>query len=345
MHLIKTVEWKNDKVVLLDQRELPLHEIYKSYDDYLSVAQAIESYVVRGAPAVGVTAAFGIALGALSTGTHDMHLFTQKVLSICERFLETRAGNINLLWAINRMKHCLLKQQKKTVVELAELLKQEALKLAEEELHAGYQLGQYGHTLLEHGDTILTQGNAGCLSTPGFGSALALVYTAQEHDKVIHVVVSETRPQLQGAQLTAWELQKHGMNVTVITDNFAANIMRSGKINKVLVGADRIAANGDVVTNVGGYALAVLAKYHRIPFYVVAPLSTVDLNLSSGTHLPIAERATREVTHVKNIQIAPNHVNASNPSCEVISHELITAIVTEKGIVEAPYQSNFPKIF
>ena len=345
MHLIKTVEWKNDNVILLDQRELPLHEVYKTYNDYLTLAQAIESNVVRGSSAVAVTASYAVLLGALATGTHDVHLFTQKILSICERFSSIRHSGNNLQWAINRMKHCLLTHQKKSVAELIELLKKEALKLAEEELLAGHKLGEQGHVLLNHNDHILTQGSAGSLSTPGFGSALALVYTAQEHSKTIHVTVCETRPQLSGAQLTAWELQKHGIDVSVISDNMAGNLMQMGKINKILIGADCIAANGDVLSSTGSYSLAVLAKYHRLPLYVAATLSAIDLNLSHGNERTIPEQEHRELTHVKNLQIAPNHVNVRNPSYDVVPHEFITAIITEKGLVEAPYQHNFPKIF
>ncbi len=345
MNTIKTIEWKDDKVILLDQRKLPLTETYRTYEDYETLAEAIEIMVVRGAPAIGVTASFGVALGAMGTGVSDNDSFLQKMTAIFERLANTRPTAVNLFWALERMKKCLHACQSEPVAQIIKNLKQEALDIYADDIAAGKKLGQHGQTLLASGDTVLTHCNAGSLATAGFGSALSIIYSAVDAGKDIKVFADETRPRLQGANLTAWELQKNGVDVTVITDNMAASLMRAKKIQKIVVGADRIAANGDTANKIGTYSLAVLAKHHDIPFYVAAPLSTIDRKIPAGTHIPIEERSSSEVTHIGSTQLTPNGVNVINPAFDVTPAELISAIITEKGIVQAAYPKSIQNLF
>ena len=345
MDLIKTIEWKDDKVVILDQRQLPLKEVYVTYEDYLGIAQAIKNMVIRGAPAIGIAAAMGIALGAQGFGVKDFNSFYEKIITVANRLAATRPTAVNLFWAIERMKSCVLANKEKAIPKIIELLKEEAIKIYREDIESNRKIGRFGQALLKDGDTVLTHCNAGGLATAGYGTALGIIYTATESGKRIHVIADETRPLLQGARLTAWELQKHGIKTTVITDNVAGSLMKQGKINAVIVGADRIAANGDVANKIGTYTIAVLAQRHQIPFYVAAPLSTIDLNIPDGNKIPIEERDHEEVQKIGTQQITPDYVDVINPAFDVTPAELVTAIVTDKGIAEPPYADSIKALF
>ncbi|MBI4126750.1 MAG: S-methyl-5-thioribose-1-phosphate isomerase [Deltaproteobacteria bacterium] len=334
---IRTIEWKDDKVVMLDQRQLPLKEVYVTYEDYLGVAQAIKHMVIRGAPAIGVAAAFGVALGAMGIGVRTFEEFYEKLGIVCRRLAETRPTAVNLMWAVERMRACALAEQHRPLSEIVAALKKEANTIYHEDIEANRRMGRAGQTLLNDGDNVLTHCNAGALATAGFGTALGVIYAATEAGKRIHVYADETRPRLQGAGLTAWELQKHGIQVTVITDTMCASVMKQGKIQKVIVGADRIAANGDTANKIGTYGVALMAHYHKIPFYVAAPMSTIDPKITDGSQIPIEERDAREVTHIGQHRITPEHVEVINPAFDVTPAAFITAIITDRGIVKAPF--------
>jgi methylthioribose-1-phosphate isomerase len=345
MDIIKTIEWKDNKVVILDQRRLPTEEVYNTYEDYLGVAQAIKSMVIRGAPAIGVAAAMGVALGAMGIGVQNFDQYYEKLISICNRLGDTRPTAVNLFWALDRMKACALSNKDRPLHEITEALKTEALKIYAEDIESNRQIGRNGQTLLANDTTVLTHCNAGALATAGYGTALGVIYAATEAGKRIHVVADETRPRQQGAKLTAWELQKHGIEVTVISDTMAGSVMSQGKIDACIVGADRIAANGDVANKIGTYQVAVLANRHRIPFYVAAPTSTIDPRIESGDDIPIEERDPSEVTHIGHMQITPDYVKVYNPSFDVTPAELVTAIITERGIARPPYDESIAKFF
>lgn len=342
--IIKTIEWKNDQVVMLDQRKLPTEEVYNTYDDYAGVAGAIKSMVIRGAPAIGVAAAMGVALGALGLAVDTFDDYYRRIEAICDRLAATRPTAVNLFWAIERMKKCVQDNRDLQPREITRKLKEEALAIYREDLESCMRLGKYGEPFLADNMNVLTHCNAGALATAGYGTALGVIYAAQEAGKRLRVYADETRPFLQGARLTAWELQKHGIAVTVITDNMAGYLMSLGKIDAVIVGADRIAANGDTANKIGTYSVAVLAKRHNIPFYVAAPISTIDPTLPNGTHIPIEERDPAEVTRVGNEQIAPDYVEVFNPAFDVTPADLITAIITDKGVAEAPYAETIAKL-
>jgi methylthioribose-1-phosphate isomerase len=345
MDTIKTIEWKDDKVIMLDQRKLPSEEVYSTCEDYLCVAHAIKNMVVRGAPAIGVAAAMGAALGAMGIGVDDFDKFYAKFSSICERLGETRPTAVNLFWALDRMKKCALDNRELPLNKIVDMLKALAIKIYDEDIESNVMIGRYGQVLFRDGMSVLTHCNAGGLATAGYGTALGVIYAANDSGKRIHVFADETRPRLQGAQLTAWELQKHGIEVTVIADTMAGHIMKKGKIDACIVGADRIASNGDVANKIGTYQVAVLAQYHDIPFYVAAPLSTIDPKLASGADIPIEERDTKEVTHIGSMQITPDYVDVINPAFDVTPADLITAIITDRGILEAPFDKSISKIF
>lgn len=342
--IIKTIEWKDDKVIILDQRKLPAEETYKTYEDYKGVADAIRTMVIRGAPAIGVAAAMGVALGAMGIGVAAFEDFYKKLLKACDTLAKTRPTAVNLFWAIERMKAICLLNKDLPPDQLKLRLKEEALAIFNEDIESNKNIGRFGHEFLKDGDSVITHCNAGALATAGYGTALGVIYAAKSGGKNIKVYADETRPRLQGARLTAWELQKHGMDVTVITDNMAGYLMKLGKINKAIVGADRIAANGDVANKIGTYPLAVLASRHDIPFYVAAPTSTVDPQIESGDKIPIEERDHREVTHIDNIQITPDYVKISNPAFDVTPADLITAIITERGIAKPPYNKSLKEL-
>lgn len=345
---IRTVWWEAEAeqatVRLLDQSLLPQEVIYLRLTSEQEVAEAIQTLKVRGAPAIGVTAAFGMALAlhrlVQERGGALTLVEAQEFLrSVGDLLARTRPTAVNLFWAIERMQLCVNQSVSASIspMLLAQRLQAEAQAIADEDFEACMQMGRYGAELIADGDILLTHCNAGALATSGWGTALAPIYVAHNAGKHIHVFVDETRPILQGARLTAWELQQEGIPLTLITDNMAGHFMLRGGIKGVFVGADRIAANGDVANKIGTYGVAVLAHAHGIPFYVVAPRSTIDLKLSSGEHIPIEQRNPDEVTSVRGTVIAPVGVQAANPAFDVTPHTYITAIVTERGIVYPPF--------
>lgn len=341
--MIKTIEWTGEGIRMLDQRLLPAEEKYLMLRSYEEVAEAIKKMVVRGAPAIGVSAAMGLALGASqSVGTSVADL-EDDFDYMCQVMSETRPTAVNLFWAIERMRQTFLREKASAhaLEEIKARLVEEALNIFREDIEANRALGRFGAELLADGDTVLTHCNAGALATAGdYGTALGVIRGAIDAGKRIAVIADETRPFLQGLRLTAWELAKDNIPVTVITDNMAGHVMKSGKVNAVIVGADRIAANGDTANKIGTYMVAVLAGKHNIPFYVAAPISTLDLSLKSGDEIPIEERDRREVTHIKEHQLAPDGVAIHNPAFDVTPNDLIAAIITDKGVARAPYVSS-----
>lgn len=343
--MFKTVEWKKKGVVMIDQRLLPDKEVYNTYIDYKGVAGAIKDMVVRGAPAIGVAAAMGVAIGALEIKTGDARAFSKELDKIAAVLAATRPTAVNLFWAIARMKKCAATHSGASVPELKRLLVDEAKRIHQEDIDICRQIGKHGGALLKDKFTVLTHCNAGALATAGYGTALGVIRGAVEHGKKIKVFADETRPFLQGARLTAWELMKDKIDVTLITDNMAGHIMKTGHINAVVVGADRIAANGDTANKIGTYTVAILAKEHKIPFYVAAPLSTIDMKIKHGDEIPIEERRADEVTHLRGKAVAPKGVKVRNPAFDVTPNRLITAIITEKGVVNRPYGSGLKALF
>lgn len=319
---------------MIDQRLLPTREIYRTYRDYHGVARAIKDMVVRGAPAIGVAAAMGIALGARQLKKIEQPGEFER---LCQVFAATRPTAVNLFWAIDRMRAVYerVRQQGRDVVCVR--LEREAIKVHDEDIAVNRRMGKCGATLIPKGATVMTHCNAGALATAGYGTALGVIRAAWEQGKDISVFVPETRPFLQGARLTAWELQKEGIPATLITDNMVGHFMQKGKIDCVVVGTDRIAANGDVANKIGTYTNAVLAARHDVPFYVAAPTSSIDLACPRGEQIPIEERSAREVTHVFGRQVAPTGMRVANPAFDVTPHALVSAIITEKGIARDPY--------
>ena len=341
--MIKTVEWTNEGVRMIDQRLLPTEEKYLMLRSYEEVAEAIKKMVVRGAPAIGVSAAFGLALGASqSVGTSIADL-EDDFSYMCEVMGKTRPTAVNLFWAIERMKAAFNREKATTenVEELKAKLVAEAKAIFKEDLEANRSIGRYGEPLIPDGATVLTHCNAGALATAGdYGTALGVIRGARDAGKRVAVIADETRPFLQGLRLTAWELAKDDIPVTVITDNMAGHIMKEGKVDCVVVGADRIAANGDAANKIGTYMVAVLARQNNIPFYVAAPITTLDLSLATGTEIPIEERDSTEVTHIGGKQMGPDGVAVHNPAFDVTPNELIAAIITDRGVARAPYKES-----
>jgi methylthioribose-1-phosphate isomerase len=325
---------------MLDQRLLPAEEKYLMLRSYEEVAEAIKKMVVRGAPAIGVSAAMGLALGASqSVGTSVADL-EDDFYYMCNVMSNTRPTAVNLFWAIERMRETFKREKARAqnVVEIKKSLVDEALAIFQEDIDANRAIGRNGAVLISDGATVLTHCNAGALATAGdYGTALGVIRGARDAGKRVAVIADETRPFLQGLRLTAWELAKDDIPVTVITDNMAGHVMKSGKVDAVVVGADRIAANGDTANKIGTYMVAVLAKRHNLPFYVAAPITTLDLSLRSGDEIPIEERDTKEVTHIREQQLGPTGVEVHNPAFDVTPNDLITAIITDKGVVRAPY--------
>ena len=340
--MIKTVEWTKDGVRMLDQRLLPSEEKYLMLRSYDEVAEAIRKMVVRGAPAIGVSAAMGIALGANQSVGTSVADIEDDLNYICDVLGRTRPTAVNLFWAIERMRTAFERAKSlRDVEEVKKALVSEALAIFDEDITSNRAIGRHGAELIPDGATVLTHCNAGALATAGdYGTALGVIRGARDAGKRVAVIADETRPFLQGLRLTAWELAKDNIPVTVITDNMAGHIMKSGKVDAVVVGADRIAANGDTANKIGTYMVAVLAKEHAIPFYVAAPLSTLDLSLSSGEQIPIEERDPSEITHIGDLQMAPDGINVHNPAFDVTPNHLITAIVTDKGVARSPYQES-----
>ena len=339
--MIHPVEWRNGAVVLLDQRLLPLQEVYRVYRDHRDVAAAIKDMVVRGAPAIGVAAGMGIALGMNQASDAELPRAFER---ICRRFAATRPTAVNLFWAIERMRRTFTRARGRSAEVIREILRQEALAIYHEDIACNRAMGVQGAALLKARSTVLTHCNAGALATAGYGTALGVIRAAQEAGKQISVIATETRPFLQGARLTAWELKKDRVPVTLITDSMVAHVMKRGAIAAVIVGTDRTAANGDVANKIGTYGVAVLAARHRIPFYVAAPTSTIDLRCKDGDAIPIEERAAHEVTHLGDKQIAPSGIKVMNPAFDVTPAALVTAIITERGIARAPYTKSLARL-
>ncbi|MCF6265880.1 MAG: S-methyl-5-thioribose-1-phosphate isomerase [Desulfuromusa sp.] len=329
---------------MLDQRLLPAEEVWHTYATYQEIARAISTMVVRGAPAIGVAAAIGAWFGARDIETESSWEFYQEFEKVCAVLVATRPTAVNLSWALERMKHFAQSNLDRSILELKIGLEFEALAITQEDEKANQKLGQHGEPLLADGARVLTHCNAGALATAGYGTALGVIRAAVEAGKKISVIADETRPILQGARLTAWELQKDNIPVTLICDNMAGYLMSLGEVDCVIVGADRIAANGDVANKIGTYTVAVLAKEHNIPFYVAAPVSTIDLSLDAGSQIPIEERDGREITHLKDLQLAPEGISVRNPAFDITPHCLVTAIITEHGIVNGDYLAGLKRI-
>jgi len=334
---VKTIEWKNDRVIMLDQRLLPHREVYRVCRDSNDVAAAIRQMVIRGAPAIGVAAAMGVALGALKSPAKSFDRSFERNLAALGK---TRPTAVNLFWALQRMRQVYLANRSQGIDTVKEALKEEAQKIYKEDIAANRQLGKYGVSLLRNAKKIMTHCNAGALATAGYGTALGVLRALKESGKEFEVFVNETRPFLQGARLTAWELKKEKIPATLITDNMAGYLMQSGKVDAVVVGCDRVAANGDVANKIGTYTLAVLARRHAIPFYVAGPTSSIDVDCASGKDIPIELRDPKEVSHIFGKALAPKGTHVFNPAFDVTSHDLVSAIITEKGVIHPPYQQN-----
>lgn len=331
--MVPTVEWKDGAVRLLDQSRLPMQVEFIDCRDYRAVALAIRELKVRGAPAIGVTAAMGVALGARSLKQTRYEEFERAVGGICDHLAASRPTAVNLFWAIARMKQKVAALRDQSIAVIQEELIKESQAILDEDIALCKAMGQHGASLIQHGQTILTHCNAGALATAGYGTALGVIRAAWEQGKQIRVIADETRPVLQGARLTAWELMQDKIPVTLITDNMAGALMRQGKVHVCVVGADRIAANGDVANKIGTYSVAVLARAHKIPFYVAAPYSTIDLDSKTGADIPIEERNPLEVTSIHGSHpVAPAGVDVFNPAFDVTPAELITGIITERGV-------------
>jgi methylthioribose-1-phosphate isomerase len=335
-----TIRWDDGCVVLLDQTLLPEREEYLRLKTPEEVAAAIRRLAVRGAPAIGVAGAYGAALAAHRARSSDVEGFRSEVREKLALLRAARPTAVNLPSAIDRMSAVLERHADSSVSEQKEALLQEARRIDEEDREACTALGRFGAELIPDGSTILTHCNAGALATAGAGTALAVVYAAAHSGKSVRVLSDETRPLFQGARLTAWECQKMGIPVTLLCDNAAGWVLSRGEVDRIIVGADRIAANGDVANKIGTYPLAILAREHGVPFYVAAPTSTLDLSLASGREIPIEERAPEEVTEPRGVRVAPPGVTAINPAFDVTPHQLVAAIVTEKGIARPPYTSS-----
>jgi len=347
IRMIPTLQWTNDGVQFLDQTKLPLEETYVLAGSYQQVADAIRNMIVRGAPAIGVSAAMGVALGVKQSRAADWPQLKAEFEQICSVLARTRPTAVNLFWAIERMRSrfaALTAQPGMTLEAIRSSLIDEAKQMYDEDIAACRDMGAHGASLLPSEGGVLTHCNAGALATCGYGTALGVIRGAVEQGHQIHVYADETRPFLQGARLTAWELMHDGIPTTVICDNMAASLMRRGKIKAVVVGADRIAANGDVANKIGTYGVAVLAREHGIPFFVAAPLSTIDLETKTGDEIPIEERSAIEVTHHAGKQLTPNGVGVENPAFDVTPARYVTAIITERGVLRAPYSESLQEL-
>ncbi|MFL5581552.1 MAG: S-methyl-5-thioribose-1-phosphate isomerase [Gemmatimonadaceae bacterium] len=340
--MLPTIEWQDDTVVMVDQRKLPSQELYVRCRTSQEVAKAIRTMVIRGAPAIGVAAGMGIALGMRRSTAKGTNQFAVEFQKLCDLMAATRPTAVNLFWAIDRMKRAFAAgaQAGESPEEISRRLDREAKAIHDEDVANCRLMGGHGAAVVADGARVLTHCNAGALATAGYGSALGVIRAAVEQGKKIAVFADETRPFLQGARLTAWELVRDGIDTTVITDNMAASMMRLGNVDLVVVGADRIAANGDVANKIGTYGVAVLAREHEIPFYVAAPLSTIDLNTPDGSKIPIEERSDREVTHVGANRVTPEGARIRNPAFDVTPARYVTAIITERGIARAPFQES-----
>jgi methylthioribose-1-phosphate isomerase len=329
--MVETIQWTDDGVVMIDQTRLPREEVFVTCRTYEEMAEAIRSLVIRGAPAIGVAAAMGVALGAKQGADFD---------TVCKTLAATRPTAVNLFWAIDRMRRVHAANGNSGAAALVE----EAKKVREEDIAICKAMGANGAPLVPDGKTVLTHCNAGALATAGYGTALGVIRAAVEAGKKIDVLADETRPVLQGSRLTAWELQQDNIPTSIITDNMAGHFLRSGRIGCVVVGADRVAANGDVANKIGTYSVAVLAKENGVPFYVAAPISTLDLTIASGDQIPIEERASAEVTHIRGVPVAPEDIGVENPAFDVTPAKYVTAIITERGVARAPFERSLAEL-
>ena len=345
MYVAQPIEWTEQGVVMLDQRRLPAEEVSYTYTDYREVAKAIREMVIRGAPAIGVAAAMGVAIGVQKSSAQTLDALRPEFVEICETLAKTRPTAVDLFWALERMKARFnalaaagadLPTIRREIVSEAQMVHLE--KLATDEA-----IGRYGAEFMPKDGQVMTQCNAGALATAGIGTALGVIRVAFQQGRKIHVLVPETRPYLQGARLTAWELHRGGIPLTLITDNMVGHFLKTGKVGAVVTGADRIAANGDTANKIGTYQIAVLAKENNVPFYIAAPISTFDLSIPDGQHIPIEERSAEEVTHIQGVRIAPD-VQAAHPAFDVTPNRYIHAIFTERGVATAPYTESLRKL-
>jgi methylthioribose-1-phosphate isomerase len=339
--MVETIEWTREGVVMIDQTRLPLHEEYVTCRNYQEVAVAIKDMIIRGAPAIGVAAAMGVAIGVEQAAEQNLDA---QVETICDTLARTRPTAVNLFWAIDRMKRLYGELRGRPIEEIRARLTEEAQRIRLEDIAINRSIGTNGAPLVPDHKTVLTHCNAGALATAGYGTALGVIRAAREMGKQVDVFADETRPFLQGARLTVWELQQDGIPTTLITDNMAGHFMKAGRIGCVVVGADRIAANGDVANKVGTYSVAVLAKENGVPFFVAAPISTLDLTLSSGDLIPIEQRPAAEVTHVFGNAVAPAGTEVQNPAFDVTPARYVTAIITENGVARAPFEESLKKL-
>ncbi len=340
---MNAIKWNKDSVIILDQRRLPLDEVYNTYRNYYDIVNSIKEMEIRGAPAIGIAAAMGIALAAKSIRENNINDFRADMNEICGLFASARPTANNLFWAIKRMKKII--NSVKDINEMRKMLENEAVKMYSEDIETNKKIGRNGSRFLSDGDIVMTHCNAGSLATAGYGTALGVIRAAIEEGKKIEVFACETRPYLQGARLTAWELQKDKIPVTLITDNMSGHFMKEGVIRKVIVGADRIASNGDTANKIGTYMHSVAAKTNNIPFYVAAPLSTIDTSLASGEGIDIEERSIDEVVYIRSEQIAPEGISVRHPAFDVTPAEFISAIITEKGVIENPAGKGVKELF
>jgi methylthioribose-1-phosphate isomerase len=345
MYVAQPIAWTDKGVVMLDQRRLPAEEVSYTYTDYREVAKAIREMVIRGAPAIGVAAAMGVALGIQNSPATSIDALKAEFSEICEALAKTRPTAVDLFWALDRMKRRFqeLLQSHADLASIREAMVAEAKEVHLEKLATDQAIGHFGAQFMPQEGQVMTQCNAGALATAGIGTALGVIRVAFEQGRKLHVLVPETRPYLQGARLTAWELHRGGIPLTLITDNMVGHFLKTGKVGAIVTGADRIAANGDTANKIGTYQMAVLAKEHNVPFYIAAPISTFDLSLPDGEHIPIEERSAEEVTHIQGVRIAPD-VHAAHPAFDVTPHRYIRAIFTERGVATAPYTESLKKL-
>ena len=346
MYVAQPIEWTERGVVMLDQRKLPAEEISYTYTDYREVAKAIREMVIRGAPAIGVAAAMGVALGVQKSAAKTIEELQEEFVVICEALAKTRPTAVDLFWALERMKarFAELTRSGLDLAGIRQALIEEAKEIHAEKTATDEAIGRFGAEFMPKDGQVMTQCNAGALATAGIGTALGVIRVAYEQGRKLHVLVPETRPYLQGARLTAWELHRGGIPLTVITDNMVGHFLKTGKVGAIVTGADRIAANGDTANKIGTYQMAVLAKENKVPFYIAAPISTFDLAIPSGEQIPIEERSAAEVTHIQGVRIAPAGVAAAHPAFDVTPHRYIAAIFTERGVAKAPYTESLAKL-
>ena len=344
--MLPTIEWRDDAVIMVDQRKLPAEELYVTCRTAAEVARAIKTMVIRGAPAIGVAAAMGLALGVRASKATGTQKLAPEFYKLCEQMAATRPTAVNLFWAIERMKHAFAAAiaAGESVEQIKTRMTAEAAAIHDEDVASCRAIGRHGAGVVPETARVLTHCNAGALATAGYGTALGVIRGAVEAGKHVAVFADETRPFLQGARLTAWELVKDGIETTVITESMAAPLMRDGRVDLVVVGADRIAANGDTANKIGTYTVALVAREHGVPFYVAAPVSTIDLDTPDGRHIPIEERDAREVTHLRSVQLAPAGARVFNPAFDVTPHALIAGIITERGIARPPYTESLAAI-